>query len=218
MTTSPSTFRLLLWPSLITLAISLLRLLGEVQGWVNAQSGGAGHLLGIAWCMFVFGGWFATRLARIGSLPRRLPAWPWGIALLVLQLGAFVWAFKGIDTAMPATPEAQATAAEALRAALVQLAICTSVLAAFAFTIWPRLCWTLLLYGLGARLTVVALTWWAKSAGWNTHYTKFGPQGFERDLSATLTGASLAQLGMWVPLTVVFGCFVGTLFARRRAA
>ena len=63
-----------------------------------------------------------------------------------------------------------------------------------------------------------ALTWLAKSEGWNTHYTKFGPQGFERDLPSTLASASLAQLGMWVPLTVVFGCVVGTLFARRRAA
>lgn len=219
MTTLPSTFRLLLWPSLITLAISCLRLTGEVQGWLHAKSGGGGQLLGIAWCMFVFGAWFATRLARAGSTPRFTPTWPFGVGLLLLQVGSMMWAFGNVSQEPPIDDAAREAAMAVLRASVTQLAICTSVLGACAFVIWPRLCWTLLLYGLGARATVVALTWLAKTKGWDTHYTKFGPQGFERaGMADTMVGASLAQFGIWVPLTIVTGTFAGAWFARRRAA
>ena len=70
MPTSASTFRLLLWPSLLTLALSLARVTAEVKGWLPPTSGGALHPLGITWCVFVFGAWFGWRLLRAGSQPR----------------------------------------------------------------------------------------------------------------------------------------------------
>ena len=57
MTAAPSTFRSLLWPSVVTFALSVARLVAEVQGWLPPTSGGALHPLGIVWCVFVFGAW-----------------------------------------------------------------------------------------------------------------------------------------------------------------
>ena len=108
-------------------------------------------------------------------------------------------------------------ASAAATTAVLRLACCTTVLAALAFAVWPRLAATLLVYGLPARATVVALTWVAKTNGWDTHHVKFGPQAFEYDLEGTVVSASLAQFGVWVPLTIVFGTFAGSWFARRRA-
>ena len=55
------------------------------------------------------------------------------------------------------------------------------------------------------------LTWLAKHEGWDTHYTKFGPAGIERDLPGTLVSASIAQFGFWIPLTILGGTLAGTL-------
>ena len=68
------------------------------------------------------------------------------------------------------------------------------------FVVWHRLAWTLLLYAIPARVTVVAFTWLAKQNGWDTHYTKFGPAGIERPMGETIAAASLAQLGFWIPV------------------
>ena len=38
-----------------------------------------------------------------------------------------------------------------------------------------------------ARIGVVAQAWFAKTNGWNTHYTKFGPAGIERPMDDTMT-------------------------------
>ncbi len=76
----------LFWPSLLTLAVSVARLTGEVQGYITAQSGGAFAMLGTTWLVFVFGAWFGIRLARDGSAPLRRPAWLWSlIPLLAIE-------------------------------------------------------------------------------------------------------------------------------------
>ena len=64
---------------------------------------------------------------------------------------------------------------------------------------------------------MLAFTWLAKLQGWDTHYTKFGPPGIERDsMAETMTSAAIAQLGFWVPFTMIGGMVAGGLVARRR--
>ncbi len=51
--------RLILVPAVITLAVTLLRLVGELQQWssalFNRSAGGGGAIVGIVWLVPVFG-------------------------------------------------------------------------------------------------------------------------------------------------------------------
>src|SRR5262245_60615924 len=59
--------RLITVPAIITLAVTLLRLVGEfmnLPSWLaNKDAGGPGALIGIAWLAPVFGVYFAMKLA-----------------------------------------------------------------------------------------------------------------------------------------------------------
>ena len=65
-----STRRLILAPAMITLAVTLLRLVGELNHWspalFNREAGGGGALIGIVWLVPIFGVYFALRLLRAG--------------------------------------------------------------------------------------------------------------------------------------------------------
>src|SRR5215216_340421 len=71
--TRTSTMQLILIPTLITLAITLLRLVGELQHWssalFNREAGGGGAVIGISWLAPIFGVYFALKLARAGEGP-----------------------------------------------------------------------------------------------------------------------------------------------------
>src|SRR6185295_3142583 len=60
-------------PSLITLAITILRLVGELQNWsptfFSRAAGGAGAIVGIVWLVPIFGVYFAVKLAKAGATP-----------------------------------------------------------------------------------------------------------------------------------------------------
>jgi hypothetical protein len=72
-TSPPTTRDLVLVPAIITLAVTALRLVGELQQWspalFNRAGGGGGALVGISWLPFVFGVYFALRLVRAGQGP-----------------------------------------------------------------------------------------------------------------------------------------------------
>lgn len=213
MPTPCSTLRLLLWPSLLTLAVSIARLVAEVRGFVGSHSGGAGVLLGVTWLVFPFGGWFGWRLARAGKGPRVRRAWLFALlALLAIASAGFVF-FRPLLGA----DRSDATFA-ALRTAVLVLAATALAGAVALSVVWPALARLLLLYALPARATVVAATMLAEHQGWDTHYTKFGPSGIELDAAGTLVSASLAQFGFWVPFTVVGGVLAGSLVAGRQGA
>lgn len=208
--TPPSIFRLILWPSVLTLGVSIVRLVGEVQGWITNASGGGGTLLGITWLIFVFGAWFGFRLSRTGSEPKRRPAPVWTLVPVLAVIGTFFFRMRGVDL-QDTSPAAEASLRETLRLA----AMVAGGGALLGFVVWPRLALALLVYGLIARTGVMVITWLAKASGWNTHYTKLGPAGIEKDMAETLASTGFAQFGFWVPVTVVFGMLLGSLFSRR---
>jgi hypothetical protein len=210
MNNRPTTLRLLFWPLLLTLLLSIGRLVGEVQGSLGAASGGAGSPFGITWLLFVFGGWFGFRLRAQGSRPMMQPTWLWWGLLLAVPVGAFFWFTRGVDLmGKDAATEAN------VKQLVTTLAIIAPPTAGLCFAVWPRLAWTLFCYGLGARLIVLGITALAKHMAWDTHYTKFGPAGFEYDFATTMTNAAVAQFGIWVPITMLAGGFVGSWFGRR---
>lgn len=204
--------RPLLLATILTLAISLLRLWGELAGWATNASGGRFLPLGITWLVFACGAWFGRRLAKGRHTPRFRRAWLWPLLALLTMLLVAALGFAPLAKAEPNEQTFQLLRTAVLRAVVV------AVLAAAAmFAVWPALARQLLIYGLLARGTVLAITWLAKHMQWNTHYTKFGPMGIERDsMAETMLSAGLAQIGFWVPFTIVGGVLAGCLAIGRR--
>src|SRR5436190_411073 len=68
--------RLIFIPSVITLAVTLLRLIGELQHWspilFNPTAGGGGAIMGITWLVLIFGVYFALKLSVAGEGPARI--------------------------------------------------------------------------------------------------------------------------------------------------
>lgn len=203
--------RLILWPTILTALVSTARLVAEVNEWVSPRSGGALNPLGISWLAFVFGAYFAVRLSRECASPRVGRAWPWSIAAFVAVTASIAWQFGPFLEA-----DQSDETFEKLRVAVLTLCAITTTAAAALLLVWPRLVWTLLCYAIPARLLVVAFTWLAKHFEWNTHYTKFGPPGIERDMTGTMVSAAIAQGLFWVPWTIVAGCLAGSFFGRRQ--
>jgi hypothetical protein len=209
--TTPSLLRLLLWPTVLTLLVNVARLVVQLQGWTTTQSGGGGAWLGITWLGILCGAWFGWRLARAGSTARLQPAWPWPLLSFLAIVGAVLWGFSGIDRG-----DSSEAAFPALRSAVLTGVAVAVAGALVQFFVWSRLALVLLLYALFARFTVVFLTWLAKDRGWDTHYTKFGPGGIQRDMAGTIESAVTAQIGFWVPFTIVSGMFAGCIVAGRQ--
>jgi hypothetical protein len=196
---------LVLWPALITLAVTLVRLAGELLRWsdrfFSRAAGGAGSVVGIVWLVPVFAVYFALRLLRAGRSPRSTP---WSIAgglvgLVAIAPLALVWDRLGLS------PVAQV------------LAFCfTFPFVAWAVgCAWPALAKTLLAYGLAARIPVIVVMLLAILGRWGTHYELGRPDlpPLEPPLLEWLVIGLVPQLGFWVSFTVVAGSLFGGLAA-----
>ena len=200
--------RLVFWPVVLTTLVSLARLYAEVEGMATDQSGGGGVPLGISWLPPVFGAWFGFVMARRGERPKLRLAGLWFLGAFAVPVGTLLLLAWGKDFA-----DASEAGQQAVRSIVTTTAIVAVIVAVVALRIWPRLGLALLVYGLCARVFVLILTFVAKVAGWSTHYTKLGPAGFEVDLAHTMLATGVAQLGLWVPYTILAGGFFGGLAA-----
>jgi hypothetical protein len=207
----PSVGRLILVPALITLAVTLLRLVGELSRWspslFNRAPGGPGALVGIVWLIPVFGIYFALRLARTGDRPAGAGrALLWAGLAFVLNTAVAIGSFA----LFPKSPVTQ----------LGLFALGSWLAIAVARPGWPALCRVLLAYGLAARIPVLIVMFLAIFLGWDSHYAKprpdFPPMGHWGLFFWT---AFLPQMSIWIYLTVVGGMIFGAiaLGIRRRA-
>jgi len=194
--------KLIVVPSVITLAVTLLRLVGELMHWsptlFSAAAGGGGAIVGIAWLVPVFGIYFALKLAAAGESPSGAgPAI--GYPLLGFALLPAV-GFAATQLGM----SSQSNAAFAL------FVILSLVGAAVAFRGWPALGRTLLAYGLAARVPVVIVMLFAILGSWGTHYDAPPPNFPEMSPIARwfLTGV-LPQLTIWIWFTMAVGALFG---------
>jgi hypothetical protein len=213
------TLRLVLGPSLIALAVTLLRVAGELgrwsERWFSPETGGiiprgTSWLFGITWLAAPFGAYFAIRLARAGEgTLRPWRALGWSAAGLVLVLAGLrlVWRLP-----IPFPP------------ILILVWLVMIAGAALARVGWPALGRTLLFYGLASRLPVVVLMFLAMRGNWGTHYDYVG-QPFALALPFWPRFFWLAffpQLVFWVGFTVLLGSVAGSLaivvFMRTRVA
>jgi hypothetical protein len=197
----PSLKSLILVPALITLAVTVVRLVGEVQTWsprfFSREAGGAGAIVGIVWLVPVFGVYFATKLAKAGAAPgagRVIGHAALAFLLLALSVAA--------ASRMIANRNAQ----------FVVYMIASVVAAWVAYRGWPSLGRTLLAYGLAARVPVILVMLAAIFASWGTHYD-VPPPGFPQmaPLPKWFFIGVLPQLFIWVPLTIYVGALFGGL-------
>ncbi len=200
---------LVLVPSLVTLAITLLRLVGELRDWSPAlfskAPGGGGSLVGISWLIVVFGFYFGWRLARAGHAPAA-PLKVTGLSLLVVLA-------VGLASFAAGTVSQNAFFAVFILGSLAALWLTAGL--------WPALWRTLLVYAFAARIPVALVMLAAILGNWGTHYD-VPPPNFP-DTYAPLVKWFLIglvpQLTIWIYMTVLGGLFFGGLaaaLARRR--
>jgi hypothetical protein len=191
--------RLVLVPALLTLAVTLLRLVGELMDGppvlFSRAVGGGAAAVGIIWLVPVFGLYFARRLAREGE---RVSA---GRAAGYAALGLL--AFAALAAAGFQRPTASPSQFLLIGAGAA-LGIAVSRRG------WPRLWRVLLAYGLAARIPVAVVVLLAILGGWNTHYD-VPPPGLP-DLSPLDRWVAIGlvpQLTIWMALTVLLGTLCG---------
>jgi hypothetical protein len=212
---SLSTQRLILVPAIISLAVTLLRLVGELQHWsktyFNTEVGGGGAIIGITWLAPIFGMYFAIRLAAREEPRSAVRAIGFGL------LGAAI---------IVASPPAQRLVLPSPPTFQVRLLYIWAMVALAGLVTlpgWPKLWKTLLAYAYAVRIPVVVVMFFAFRGAWGTHYDAL-PSDF------TGTGLMLKwlwlgffpQLILWVGFTLasgmLFGGIAGAVFRLLRPA
>ena len=203
--------RLILVPSVITLVITLLRIMGELRHWsptlFNRSAGGGGALVGITWLVLIFGVYFALKLAGDGNGPAGV-----GRSIGMAVLGLVVMAGGGFIAAAP-----QVNIPGKLVIGLLLFAAAT----ALQFRTWPALSKALLAYGYAARIPVVVVSFFAIRGNWGTHYDALPPGLPETSFWTRYVQTALVpQLIFWIAFTVVVGTLFGSvataIFSRRK--
>jgi hypothetical protein len=198
-----SVLTLILWPTLLTLAVTLLRFAGELRGWspeyFSRLPGGGLSPLGITWLPPLVGFYFGWRLERVG-LRSPSPAVAFGLPVAALVVGPLVAAVGGRLFKTSWTSH------------FTLWAVVSVGVAAVAFAAWPALGRVLLAYAYAARIPVVlvmAVAVW-KSTG--THYD-LPPPGFPAlpPLRRWLWISVLPQMTIWVAWTMATGALGGAL-------
>jgi hypothetical protein len=195
-------------PALITLAVTIVRLAGELlhgpQILFNSDAGGAWAVVGIVWLVPVLGVYFALKLAAHGHGPatvgRGLAAV--GCALLGLLI-VVVCSHVG----------SQLKIQQNFCGRLVYIWIVVLVAALVTFPGWPALFRTLAAYAYAARLPVAVVMFFAFWRDWGTHYDAMPsdmPEGLSL-LAKYLWLGLFPQLIFWVGLTILVGMFFGSL-------
>lgn len=191
---------LILVPALITLTVTLIRLVGELFNWsslfFNREAGGPGALIGIVWLVPIFGAYFAVKLSRakeVAGAGRTL-----GFAALGLA-AFFAVAFIG-GTLLP----------EDLTGQILVMGV-GSLIGIWITTLGNRkLSFVMLSYGLAARLPVVLIMLPAMLGNWGTHYDASPPGMPEMGtlLKWVVIGV-IPQLTTWMAFTVILGTLIG---------
>ena len=201
------TRQLILGPAIITFAVTLVRLIGELMNlsprFFSRAMGGPGAIIGIVWLAPLFGGYFALKLLRLGERPANL-----GRAFLIMIVSVVM------------TPAiAMGFAQIGIRGNAGVLVLCFTLLVAgfVAKMAWPALGDVLFAYGFAARIPVTLVMLVAILANWGTHYD-VAPANFpyQQPIVKWLLIGVLPQLTLWIGFTVVVGMAVGLVTAAVR--
>jgi hypothetical protein len=193
-------------PALITLGITILRLVGEIEHWpkpwFSTAPGGGAAIIGISWLPIIFGPYFAMKLAGAGDGPSSL-----GKAAGFAVLGLVVFVLGGLLIGATFSHPSILT----LVAFLITLA------AAFIPGIgWRSLGNTLLAYAFAARIPVLIVMFIAMRGnggqGWGTHYDVVAPMFAHASFARKFFyEAVLPQMTLWIGWTVAVGSIIGVI-------
>jgi hypothetical protein len=161
---TPSIARLIAVPGVISIAVTALRLAGELLHWpkpfVNSDVCGKA-ILGVIWLVPIFGIYFAVRLLHAGDTPQRFGR-PLFLAIsgLALKLaGTFLMESHAMTYAARLSMNFIVT--------LIALVLCAMA--------WRTLCKVLLAYGYLSRIPVAIVQYLAMRGRWGTHYDALDP-------------------------------------------
>ena len=192
-------------PALITLLVTILRLVGELLGWSESlfgrSAGGSASLIGIVWLVPIFGIYFGWKLVKSGRIPTDTKR---AIGLLFLIL--LVLTAEAVQTNAGGLP---------VQATLLLTAIYSIAAIYFSFYTWPDLAKVLFAYGLAARIPVVVVMLIAIYANWGTHYD-VAPPNFPETIGPFLKWVLiglLPQMTAWIAFTLILGGIFGTVTA-----
>ena len=193
-------------PVLISLGITILRLVGELEHWpklfFNPAGGGGGAIIGISWLPIIFGPYFALKLAGAGDRPSSV-----GKAAGFAILGLVVLVLGGV----------LAGATHMNLSILTLVAFLVMLAAAFIPGIgWRSLGNTLLAYAFAARIPVLIVMFLAmrgnSGRGWATHYDAVPPMFAQAPFfKKFFDTAILPQMTLWIGWTVVVGSIIGVI-------
>jgi hypothetical protein len=204
---------LILVPAVITLAITLLRLFGELNNWApglfGKEAGGGGSLVGISWLIPVFGLYFGYRLAKQGLAPGNAgKVAGFAVLALVAVFGLVAGAQKG---GLP------------FAAQLALFCVASVAAVVFVYRSWPEFGKTVLAYALAARIPVVIVMLVAILGNWGTHYDVAPPNNPQIEAMSPIVKwfwiGVVPQMTVWIFMTHVGGAVLGALGAvvgRRR--
>ena len=192
---------MILVPTVITLAVTILRLAGELNGWspllFNSDAGGGGAMVGITWLVPIFGVHFALRLAKSGGAPASAGR---GLAYAAGGLAATVAIMIGGSLLV----------GEAYPVAILVPAVAGIVGMSIACRGWCALGRILFYYALAARIPVILITLPAVLGDWGTHYDAAPPEFPEMSAMGKFFWSGVVpQLTIWVAYTMVVGALFG---------
>lgn len=200
--------RLIAIPAVITLAVTILRLAGELnhwpKPWFSTAAGGGGAVVGISWLPIIFGPYFALKLAGAGEGPASM-----GKAIGYAFLSLVVFVLAGFWFGATVTH----------LSFLILVPLVLMLAAAFVPGIgWRSLGSTLVAYALAARIPVVVVMYLAMhgngGAGWGTHYDAVPPSMANLPLATKFLYAGIApQMTMWIGWTGALGSIFGSIVA-----
>lgn len=196
--------RLIMYPALITLGVTLLRLIGELMHGpaflLGRVPGGGFALVGISWLPFIFGPYFAVRL-----FDRNLKPSSFGKTIGFALLG-FLLMFAGGTIAF--TPTITFAGHVAVGLGLIAIA------AGLQYVPWRELAQTLISYAYLARIPVVIVMFFAMRGNWGTHYDAVPPPFDQLPFWTKFLYLSVApQLVLWIAFTMTVGALIGGIYA-----
>ena len=192
--------QLILVPAIITLVVTIIRLVGELQHWPKPWFNPQSAIVGITWLAPVFGIYFAWRLAGAGEPPRSAWGafgWSLGAVVVAVALLVVVQKFRILTGDIPL---------------IIFVSVLSCVAALASLKAWSALGWTLLAYAYAARVPVVIIMFFAFRGKWGTHYDDVVKSMADASLLTKFFWLSvIPQFFFWMGFTVLFGALFGSL-------
>lgn len=201
----PNIKQLILIPAIISFAITLLRLVGELNDWspslFSREAGGGGSIIGISWLVPIFGVYFAMRLIRDGYTPSG------NVKAIALAVAG---AFAGMAIMVPFINRGPTDVL-----AVLMTFVGAGVGIALQRIAWPELFKTLLAYAFAVRIPVAIVMLVAILGNWGTHYDVPPPGGLPEmsPLAKWFFIGAVYQFSFWILFTVVIGSLSGGIAA-----